>query len=139
MFSLLALALAAAVVDAAPCENLKAISLPNAEITSVQLVPAGPFTAPNPRGGGPAPAAGGRGAGQATAGRAGGQPPNVAANAQAQAGTILPTFCRIAATLKPSPDSDIRIEVWLPAEHWNGKFEAVGNGGWAGVISYPAM
>jgi len=39
----------------------------------------------------------------------------------------------------PSPDSDIRIEVWLPAENWNGKFQAVGNSGWGGYISYPAM
>ena len=29
------------------------------------------------------------------------------------------------------------MEVWLPAENWNGKFQAVGNGGWAGIISYP--
>src|SRR6266513_4059925 len=27
----------------------------------------------------------------------------------------------------------------MPAENWNGKFEAVGNGGWAGIISYPAL
>jgi feruloyl esterase len=39
----------------------------------------------------------------------------------------LPAFCRMAATLTPSSDSDIRIEVWLPAENWNGKFQAVGN------------
>src|SRR5712671_304737 len=51
----------------------------------------------------------------------------------------LPAFCRIAATLKPSSDSDIKIEVWLPNSNWNGKLEAVGNGGWAGVISYPAL
>jgi feruloyl esterase len=51
----------------------------------------------------------------------------------------LPAFCRVAATLKPSADSDIRIEVWLPVSGWNGKYEAVGNGGWAGVISYPEM
>jgi len=51
----------------------------------------------------------------------------------------LPAFCRVAATLKPSTDSDIRIEVWLPPSGWNGKFQAVGNGGWAGTISYPAM
>jgi feruloyl esterase len=51
----------------------------------------------------------------------------------------LPAFCRVAATLKPSSDSDIKIEVWMPAPGWNGKFQAVGNGGWAGVISYPAM
>lgn len=48
----------------------------------------------------------------------------------------LPTFCRVAATLTPSSDSDIKIEVWLPIADWNGKFEAVGNGGWAGIISY---
>ena len=51
----------------------------------------------------------------------------------------VPAFCRVAATLKPSTDSDIRIEIWLPASGWNGKFQAVGNGGWAGAISYPAM
>jgi feruloyl esterase len=52
---------------------------------------------------------------------------------------MLPAHCRIAATLRPSADSVIDIEVWLPAENWNGKFQAVGNGGWAGVISYAAM
>ena len=42
--------------------------------------------------------------------------------------------------MKPSPDSDIKIEVWLPVgAAWNGKYEAVGGGGWAGVISYPAL
>ena len=39
----------------------------------------------------------------------------------------------------PRSDSDIKIEVWLPAASWNGKFQAVGNGGWAGTISYAAM
>src|SRR5262245_40890457 len=48
--------------------------------------------------------------------------------------TDLPAFCRVAATLKPSSDSDIKVEVWLPETNWNGKFEAVGNGGWAGSI-----
>jgi feruloyl esterase len=51
----------------------------------------------------------------------------------------LPEFCRVAVTLAPSSDSDIKVEVWLPAAGWNGKFQAVGNGGWAGTISYPAM
>ena len=51
----------------------------------------------------------------------------------------LPAFCRVALTLTPSSDSDIRVEVWLPAAGWNRKFQAVGNGGWAGVISYGAM
>src|SRR5579871_7043025 len=51
----------------------------------------------------------------------------------------LPSFCRVAATLKPTADSDIKIEVWLPESGWNGKFQGVGNGGWAGAISYGAM
>ena len=40
--------------------------------------------------------------------------------------------------LKPSADSHVETEVWLP-EKWNGKFQAVGNGGWAGTIPYGAM
>src|SRR5262249_22723263 len=51
----------------------------------------------------------------------------------------LPEFCRVAATLKPSSDSDIKVEFWLPTSGWNRKLQVVGNGGWAGVISYSAM
>ena len=51
----------------------------------------------------------------------------------------LPAFCRVAATLKPSSDSDIKVEVWLPASGWNGKYQAVGNGAFSGSIAYPAM
>jgi feruloyl esterase len=51
----------------------------------------------------------------------------------------LPTFCRVTTVLKPSADSHIETELWLPLEDWNGKFQAVGNGGWAGAIGYPAM
>src|ERR1700690_3694462 len=61
------------------------------------------------------------------------------AGAPEQAALQLPAHCRIAATLKPTSDSEIGIEVWMPATGWNGKFEAVGGGGWAGVISYGAM
>ena len=62
-------------------------------------------------------------------------------DAQSEAGdfTALPAFCRVAATLKPTSDSDIKIEVWLPASGWNGKFQAVGNGAFSGAIAYPAM
>ncbi len=42
-----------------------------------------------------------------------------------------PAYCRVAATLKPSSDSDIKIEVWLPVSDWNEKFVANGNGGWS--------
>jgi feruloyl esterase len=51
----------------------------------------------------------------------------------------LPSFCRVAATITPAPDSEIKIEVWLPESGWNGKLQSVGNGAWAGSISYPAM
>ncbi len=51
---------------------------------------------------------------------------------------VATAFCRVAATLTPSADSDIKSEVWLP-QVWNGKFMMVGNGGWSGSISYPAM
>src|ERR1700674_3142693 len=47
----------------------------------------------------------------------------------------LPAFCRVAASLKPSRDSEIKIEVWLPASGWNGNLEANGNGGWNGNIA----
>jgi feruloyl esterase len=51
-----------------------------------------------------------------------------------------PAFCRVAATLTPTPESHIRIEVWLPpTSAWNGKFLGTGNGGAGGVISYPAL
>lgn len=51
----------------------------------------------------------------------------------------LPAFCRVAITAKPSKDSDIRIELWLPEQTWNGRFEGTGNGGFAGKISYGAL
>src|SRR5438477_10940476 len=51
-------------------------------------------------------------------------------DAQGEAGNFsaLPAFCRVAATLSPTSDSNITIEVWLPASGWNGKLQAVGNG-----------
>src|ERR1700722_19189390 len=51
----------------------------------------------------------------------------------------LPAFCRVAGTIQPTPDSDIRFEVWLPASGWNGKFVGGGNGVWAGSIAYGDM
>jgi feruloyl esterase len=107
---LVAMMLAGALANAGACENLKSLSLANTTITAARAVPAGPFTPPAAPG-------------------AGGPPP---------APTQLPAHCRVTAVIKPSPDSNIEIEVWLP-ENWNGKFEAVGGGGWAGVISYPAL
>jgi len=99
-------------VEAASCEPLAALRLPAGEVTSAVAVAAGAFTPPTAQGG------------------------NAAASSPFAS---LPAFCRVTATLKPTSDSDIKIEVWLPAAGWNEKFQAVGNGGWAGVIPYGAL
>jgi hypothetical protein len=51
----------------------------------------------------------------------------------------IPTFCRVVAELKPAKDSDIKMEVWLPSSGWNGKYQGVGNGGFAGSITYAGL
>jgi len=105
-------AAAATHASAATCESLAGVALKAGTINRAEVVAPGTFVPPD-------------------GGRRGGGGANPYAN--------LPSFCRVAATLTPSADSDIKIEVWLPANGWNGTFQAVGNGGWAGVISYGAM
>ena len=105
--------LAASPAFAASCESLSSLRLADTTVIMAQVVPAGQFSPPN--------------AGQGQKGN--GRNPY----------QDLPEFCRVAATLKPTSDSDIKVEFWLPASGWNRKLEAVGNGGWAGVISYSAM
>ena len=80
----------------ATCESLASLALPNATITLAQPVAAGEFRPPR----------------ETVEGT----------HAPAVRLKALPEFCRIAATLKPTDDSDIKIEVWLPASGWNGKF-----------------
>ncbi len=48
----------------------------------------------------------------------------------------LPAFCRVTGVIKPTSDSEIKFEVWMPSSGWNGKFQGIGNGGFAGSISY---
>lgn len=136
-FLLIGAALLAAPALGANCEDMARLNIPNARIDSAQLVAAGAFTPPPaprvgaaPEPNGVAPEGRGRGAG-----RAGGAPGAAPANPYKS----LPAFCRVALTSKPSSDSDIKIEVWLPQNGWNGKFQGVGNGGWAGVVGYAAM
>jgi feruloyl esterase len=119
--------MAGLLADASVCEKLASAALPNATISSARMVPAGPFVVPAPGGPGgpPAAPAGGRGDGRG--------------QASAAPAPILPEHCRVALILTPSSDSHIEMEIWLPAANWNGKFQAVGNGGWAGTISYPAL
>lgn len=47
----------------------------------------------------------------------------------------LPAFCRVVASVKSAPDSDIGVEIWLPADKWNRVFHGNGNGGYAGSLS----
>lgn len=105
----------AAPVEAASCESVASLALADGKITSASLVAAGAFTLPS--GGGPLT----------------GGPGGLAVFKAA------PSFCRVTATLTPTPDSDIKIEVWMPAENWNGKLVGIGNGIWAGNISYSAL
>src|SRR5436190_10399100 len=48
----------------------------------------------------------------------------------------LPPFCRVAGVIKPTDDSNIQFELWLPLANWNGRFAGVGNGTTAGSIIY---
>jgi feruloyl esterase len=51
----------------------------------------------------------------------------------------LPAFCRVTATLRPTSDSDINIEVWMPFSAWNGRFLGLGNGGFGGIFLYDSL
>jgi hypothetical protein len=51
----------------------------------------------------------------------------------------LPAFCRVQGVFRPTKDSEIRFEVWMPVSGWNGRFEQVGNGGFAGNIAYGSI
>ncbi len=53
--------------------------------------------------------------------------------------STLPAFCRVAGSIRPTSDSDIRFELWLPAAGWNGRFMQTGNGGAAGSIIYSSL
>ena len=53
--------------------------------------------------------------------------------------SAVPGFCQVSASLQPSSDSDIRVEVWLPTQAWNGKYLGLGNGGYGGALDYNAL
>ena len=96
-----------------PCEQLAQLALPSARITSAQTIAAGAFSPPT----------------AASPWLIG----NPALYKQ------LPAFCRVTADDKPTQDSDIKIEIWMPASGWNGKFRGQGNGGFAGEIDYRGL
>ncbi len=117
LLALTAPALGRAASPRASCGSLAKLALPHATITLAQPVAVGEFKAP-PHGLNFFSAF------------------NLAGHVQQGSN---PAFCRVAATLKPSADSDIRIEVWLPQSGWNGKFVGVGSFGWGGSIMYSGM
>ena len=104
-----AAAIAVGRADAATCADLAKLPLADTTVISATVIPPGMFKAPT-----------GNAAAQAVYAR-------------------LPEFCRVTATIRPTPDSEIGIEVWLPAANWNGKFQAVGNFNWAGIILYQSL
>jgi feruloyl esterase len=94
------------------CGELVSLSLPHTAITDATVVAKGTFPAPKGQNG-------------------------QAQNVELFAG--LPAFCRVMITLRPSADSDIKVEVWLPQDTWNGRLEAVGNGAFQSSIGYAAL
>lgn len=95
------------------CEQLAQLALPNTKITSAETIAAGTFS----------------------------PPADVSDYLRAEQSFFerLPIFCRVLAQDKPTADSDIKIEVWMPASGWNGKFRGLGNGGFAGEIDYRGL
>jgi len=108
---MLATIIAAAGALNMPCTELANLEIERGTITSAVDVAAGLFKPANANANaGPPP-------------QSGAPPPQP-----------IPQHCRVTMVLTPTPDSNINVEVWLPTENWNGKFLAVGNGGWAGAI-----
>ncbi|HWW81996.1 MAG TPA: tannase/feruloyl esterase family alpha/beta hydrolase [Vicinamibacterales bacterium] len=109
--------IASAPIAAAPiaCESLGQVTLANGTLISAVPVQAGAFSPPS------------------TTNRA------AANSAVAAVFKTAPAFCRVTLKLTPTPDSDIRVEVWLPQSGWNHKIEALGNGGLSGAIPYPSL
>jgi feruloyl esterase len=49
------------------------------------------------------------------------------------------SFCRVHGVSKPTSDSEIHFELWLPASGWNGRYYQHGEGGGSGFINYDAL
>lgn len=117
---------------ATSCEGLKSLALPGTTITVAELVSAGP----PPRQPGSAPPR----ALVSSEGVPVAFPPFGAPGYYPfERPFVVAAHCRVVAVLRPSADSEIGMEVWMPFENWNGKFQMLGNGGWAGGISYGTM
>jgi feruloyl esterase len=109
------LALQMPIVFASTCRDLKSVQLEAATIISAEAIEAGKFTVPPPPEG---------------IGPFGGPPARV---------NDLPAFCRVTATLRPSSDSEIHAEFWMPMSGWNGRIQPTAAGVFLGMISYANM
>ena len=87
-----------------PMKRLSEAKIANCEITKVELLDQGVFTAP-----------------------------------EGSQFDQLPPICLVSVVLRPSATSFIRVELWLPAENWNGRFLGLGNGGSGGGIGWGAL
>ena len=92
------------------CEDIISVNITNTTVTTAELVAAGAFKSPVP------------------------EFPGLSADY-----SKLPAFCRVSGSIKPTADSDIRFDLWLPAEGWNGRFMQTGNGVAAGSIVYSSL
>ena len=106
-----AILVVAPAVAATTCENLTSVKAANTTITSAATVAAGGFVP-----------AGGPADGQASFDF-----------------KKVPAFCRVQGVMQPSADSHIEFEVWLPMSGWNGRYEGLGNGGFAGTIDFGGL
>ena len=104
MITMFAAAALASAVSSANCTALANVALENGRVASAELIPPGILQVPAVNGGP----------------RVDSQP--------------MPAYCRVRMVLTPSSDSSINVELWLPEKGWNGRFLAVGNGGWGGSI-----
>ena len=50
----------------------------------------------------------------------------------------LPNFCRVSMTVRTA-GSDVKVEVWMPAQGWNGDYQPAGAGFWGGAMPYERM
>src|SRR5579859_4155071 len=108
-FIVFALAASAIAFADDSCEKLTAVKISGATITLAKTVAAGTFVGP---------------------------PMAFTGQDLTEFYKSLPAFCRVVAEDKPTADSDIKIEVWMPVSGWNGKLQGIGNGGFAGLIDH---
>ena len=93
---------------AVTCEGIASLKLPDTTITIARIVAAGEFSGSE-------------------------STPTALQEAEFRK---LPAFCRVQGVIRPSSDSNVEFEVWLPVSGWNGRYLGVGNGGFAGSINY---